>query len=39
MNLLGPEEAPYLGKYDEFIAPELVRRAFAVDGLELFLLE
>lgn len=39
MNLLGPEEAPYLGKYDEFVAPELVRKAFAVDGLELFPVE
>ncbi|MEC0370338.1 DEAD/DEAH box helicase [Paenibacillus chibensis] len=33
-SLLGPEEAPYLGKYDEFVAPELVRQAFAVDGLD-----
>ncbi|WP_068781100.1 DEAD/DEAH box helicase [Paenibacillus sp. GM2] len=32
--LLGPDEAPYLGKYDEFVAPELVRQAFAVDGLD-----
>ncbi|MGZ9587282.1 DEAD/DEAH box helicase [Paenibacillus marinisediminis] len=35
ISLLAPEEAPYLGKYDEFVAPELVRRAFAVDGLEI----
>ncbi|MEC0242419.1 DEAD/DEAH box helicase [Paenibacillus dokdonensis] len=33
-SLLGPDEAPYLGKYDEFVAPELVRQAFAVDGLD-----
>ncbi|WP_106769347.1 DEAD/DEAH box helicase [Paenibacillus faecalis] len=33
-SLLGPDEAPYLGKYDEFVAPELVRMAFAVDGLD-----
>ena len=33
--LLDPDEAPYLGKYDEFVAPELVRTAFAVDGLDL----
>ncbi len=32
--LLGPDEAPYLGKYDEFVAPDLVRQAFAVDGLD-----
>ena len=35
LTLLAPDEAPYLGKYDEFVAPELVRKAFAVDGLEL----
>lgn len=35
MKLLGSEEAPYLGKYDEFIAPDLVRKAFAKDGLDL----
>lgn len=34
-QLLAPEEAPYLGKYDEFVAPDLVRRAFVVDGLDL----
>ncbi|MCG7409648.1 DEAD/DEAH box helicase [Paenibacillus sp. ACRRX] len=34
VSLLGSEEAPYLGKYDEFVKPELVRKAFAVDGLE-----
>ncbi|MGM1048932.1 MAG: DEAD/DEAH box helicase [Bacillota bacterium] len=33
-TLLDPNEAPYLGKYDEFVAPELVRTAFAVDGLD-----
>lgn len=32
--LLAGSEAPYLGKYDEFLPPELVRRAFAVDGLD-----
>ncbi|WP_018750782.1 DEAD/DEAH box helicase [Paenibacillus sanguinis] len=32
--LLDPDEAPYLGKYDEFVPPELVRRAFATDGLD-----
>lgn len=32
--LLDAAEAPYLGKYDEFVPPELVRRAFAVDGLD-----
>lgn len=35
LELLKPDEAPYLGKYDEFVAPELVREAFAVDGLDL----
>jgi ATP-dependent Lhr-like helicase len=34
ISLLSPDEAPYLGKYDEFISPELVRRAFAIDGLD-----
>ncbi|WP_438347917.1 DEAD/DEAH box helicase [Paenibacillus sp. FA6] len=34
ISLLSPDEAPYLGKYDEFIPPELVRRAFAIDGLD-----
>lgn len=33
--LLDPDEAPYLGKYDEFVPPELVRRAFAADGLDI----
>lgn len=33
--LLDPSEAPYLGKYDEFVAPELIRTAFAIDGLDL----
>ncbi|SMF92331.1 ATP-dependent helicase Lhr and Lhr-like helicase [Paenibacillus uliginis N3/975] len=33
-TLLDLDEAPYLGKYDEFVAPELVRTAFAVDGLD-----
>ncbi|MEC0204002.1 DEAD/DEAH box helicase [Paenibacillus lautus] len=33
--LLDPDEAPYLGKYDEFVPPKLVRTAFAADGLDL----
>ncbi|MGW7159919.1 DEAD/DEAH box helicase [Paenibacillus taichungensis] len=33
--LLSENEAPYLGKYDEFVAPPLIREAFAVDGLDL----
>lgn len=37
-ELLKPEEAPYLGKYDEFVDPNLVRIAFAEDGLEQFTL-
>ncbi|MDO7905655.1 DEAD/DEAH box helicase [Paenibacillus sp. JX-17] len=34
-ELLDPDEAPYLGKYDEFVDPKLVQQAFAVDGLDL----
>lgn len=34
ISLLTQDEAPYLGKYDEFIAPDLIRRAFAEDGLD-----
>ena len=34
-DLLEKEEAPYLGKYDEFIAPELLRKAFAADGIDM----
>ncbi|SEA41038.1 DEAD/DEAH box helicase [Paenibacillus sp. 276b] len=34
-TLLSEDEAPYLGKYDEFVAPPLIREAFAVDGLDL----
>jgi len=34
-SLLSEDEAPYLGKYDEFVAPPLIREAFAVDGLDL----
>ncbi|GIP23168.1 DEAD/DEAH box helicase [Paenibacillus sp. J22TS3] len=34
-QLLDDQEAPYLGKYDEFVAPELVRSAFIADGLDL----
>ncbi|MBR2564554.1 MAG: DEAD/DEAH box helicase [Paenibacillus sp.] len=33
--LLAEDEAPYLGKYDEFVAPTLVREAFSMDGLDL----
>ncbi|PWW36729.1 MULTISPECIES: DEAD/DEAH box helicase [Paenibacillus] len=33
--LLSEDEAPYLGKYDEFVSPPLIREAFAVDGLDL----
>ncbi|MHA7581723.1 DEAD/DEAH box helicase [Paenibacillus vandeheii] len=33
--LLSEDEAPYLGKYDEFVAPSLIREAFSVDGLDL----
>ncbi|MCM3782140.1 DEAD/DEAH box helicase [Neobacillus mesonae] len=33
-SLLEPDEAPYLGKYDEFVTPQLVRNAFSVDGLD-----
>ncbi|MDN4603449.1 DEAD/DEAH box helicase [Paenibacillus sp. F6_3S_P_1C] len=33
--LLSENEAPYLGKYDEFVAPPLIREAFSVDGLDL----
>ncbi|GGF62658.1 ATP-dependent helicase [Paenibacillus albidus] len=35
LTLLAPDEAPYLGKYDEFIPHELVRKAFSLDGLDL----
>ncbi|MGF7048965.1 ATP-dependent Lhr-like helicase [Paenibacillus sp. DS2015] len=34
ISLLAPDEAPYLGKYDEFAPTELIRRAFAIDGLD-----
>lgn len=34
-QLLAEEEAPYMGKYDEFIQPLLVRQAFATDGLDI----
>ena len=33
--LLGDEEVPKLQKYDEFIPPDLLRRAFAADQLNL----
>lgn len=32
--LLKPDEAPYLGKYDEFIPHDLLRKAFSLDGLD-----
>ena len=32
-KLVSPSEAPMYDKYDEFIPPELLRRAFAVDRL------
>ena len=35
MELLGPDEVPKLQKHDEFIPPDLLRRAFAVDRLSL----
>jgi ATP-dependent Lhr-like helicase len=34
-SLLEKNEAPYLGKYDEFIPPELLRKAFVADGLDI----
>lgn len=34
LSLLSPDEAPYLGKYDEFIPHELLRKAFSLDGLD-----
>ncbi len=33
--LLAADEKPTMGKYDEFIAPELLRKAFKKDGLDL----
>ncbi|NUU62141.1 DEAD/DEAH box helicase [Paenibacillus agri] len=35
LGLLAPDEAPYLGKYDEFIPHDLLRKAFSLDGLDL----
>lgn len=35
IELLGPDEVPKLQKYDEFMPPDLLRRAFAVDRLSL----
>lgn len=32
--LISEIEAPYYGQYNEFVAPELVHRAFGVDGLD-----
>jgi len=34
-DLLRPDEVPNLQKYDEFIPPELLRKAFACDRLDL----
>jgi ATP-dependent helicase Lhr and Lhr-like helicase len=34
-DLLGPEEAPKLQKYDEFIPPDLLRKSFVADYLNL----
>ncbi|ULO04677.1 DEAD/DEAH box helicase [Paenibacillus sp. 19GGS1-52] len=34
LSLLSKDEAPYLGKYDEFIPHELLRKAFSIDGLD-----
>ncbi|WP_379134302.1 DEAD/DEAH box helicase [Paenibacillus sp. sgz500958] len=34
LSLLSPDEAPYLGKYDEFIPHELIRKAYSLDGLD-----
>ncbi len=33
-TLLEAEEAPYLGKYDEFAPPDLLRKAYVADGLD-----
>lgn len=35
LTLLAADERPTMGKYDEFIAPELLRKAFKKDGLDL----
>lgn len=35
LQLLDDAEAPFLGKYDEFMPPDLLRKAFVVDGLDL----
>ena len=37
-ELLGEEEVPKLQKYDEFIPPDLLRRAFAADQLDVTVL-
>jgi len=34
-KLLDEDEAPFLGKYDEFVPAELLRKAFVTDGLDL----
>ena len=35
LKLLDEAEAPFLGKYDEFVSPDLLRKAFVIDGLDL----
>jgi len=35
LSLLDAEEAPRLGKYDEFVPQSLLRAAFAADGLDM----
>ncbi|OQB20486.1 MAG: putative ATP-dependent helicase Lhr [Firmicutes bacterium ADurb.Bin182] len=34
-SLMEADEAPYLGKYDEFVPHALLRKAFAADGLDI----
>jgi ATP-dependent Lhr-like helicase len=34
-SLLDPEEAPFLGKFDDFVQPDLLRKAFIFDGLDM----
>jgi ATP-dependent Lhr-like helicase len=35
LTLLAEDETPILGKYDEFVAPQLLRKAFEMDGVDL----
>ena len=35
ITLLGPKEAPQIHKYDDFVPPALLRKAFAVDHLDI----